>query len=711
MRLSIAVRFALVGLLGCVVLGTVLGAAAMWRSSSANQLAAESRLKAVESARKDAIETYLASIRDDLTLVADNPNTVQALTDFDAAWSQLDAPQSRLQNLYVTSNAYETGEKDRLYNAGDGSSYSQTHAQFHPWFRSLQLSRGYYDVFLFNDEGDLVYSVFKEADFATNMVSGQYADTDLARAYEQAMQAEAGEVVFFDFQPYSPSNDAPASFIATPVVDASGRTIGVLSFQMPIDRLNAVMSVSAGLGETGEAYLVGMDGVFRTEPRFGTGDSILQHGVPSEMVTQLSSDRQVVEQAVDWRGERVLFASEGIEFEGVHFGLIVAQTTREAFLTARQTVRDLVLLAIAVTAVIGGAGFLAARSTARPISVIAGIPAKIAAGDTNLDVPYSERTDEVGDLSRALVDFKQAAERQALLEEERAQAERKAAEALRQERLKLAQSFEDSVGGIVHSVSSAAVQLSGAAQQLSSASEETSAQSVAVAAAAEQATVNVETVASATEEMSASVAEIRRQSQASAKSSDEAAQQASLSVSKVETLSEAGRAIGDVVTLIQSIAEQTNLLALNATIEAARAGEAGKGFAIVAQEVKALASQTAAATSDISKQIEAIQSATSETVGVIGSVSTVINQLSETSRSICSAVEEQSGATAEIATNVQEAATGTRNVSSSIAAVNEAARNSSQSSSQVLKASEDLNHQASLLQEQVDQFLASIRAA
>jgi len=211
--------------------------------------------------------------------------------------------------------------------------------------------------------------------------------------------------------------------------------------------------------------------------------------------------------------------------------------------------------------------------------------------------------------------------------------------------------------------------------------------------------------------MTSSVDEIARQVQESSRIASEAVAQASKTDARINALSQAASRIGDVVKLITAIAEQTNLLALNATIEAARAGEAGRGFAVVASEVKALASQTAKATEEIGSQIGAMQAATGESVAAIKEIGGTIGRISEIASTIAAAVEEQGAATSEIARNVERAAQGTAEVATKITDVNRGAGETGSASAQVLASAQSLSRDSNHLKSEVDQFLAAVRAA
>ncbi|WP_375779837.1 methyl-accepting chemotaxis protein [Bradyrhizobium sp. ma5] len=357
-----------------------------------------------------------------------------------------------------------------------------------------------------------------------------------------------------------------------------------------------------------------------------------------------------------------------------------------------------------------GVSFLMIRDVSAGIASIVNPMQALGRGDLTAEVPHQGEKTEIGAMADTLQVFKEAlVAKKAADEAAAADAEAKIERGRRVDAI--TRNFEQMIGEIVQTVSSASTQLEASASTLSSTARRSQELTTSVAAASEEASTNVQSVASATEELSSSVTEISRQVQESARMAGDAVGQARTTNDRVSELSKAAARIGDVVELINTIAGQTNLLALNATIEAARAGEAGRGFAVVASEVKALAEQTAKATGEIGQQIAGIQTATQESVGAIKEISSTIERLSEISSTIAAAVEEQGAATQEISRNVQQAAQGTQQVSANITDVQHGANETGSASSQVLSAAQSLSGDSNRLKLEVGKFLDAVRAA
>ena len=390
-----------------------------------------------------------------------------------------------------------------------------------------------------------------------------------------------------------------------------------------------------------------------------------------------------------------------------------AMTSKEEVMadTAQANRISLIVAIVVVISLIASVVFTF-LGVSRPMTRLNGALAEMAGGNLDVVIPGASRGDEIGDLAKTVTVIRENAEHKAREEAEaKVKQDLVAAQRRKEEMIKLADDFEGAVGEIVETVSSASTELEASASTLTTTAERAQELTTMVAAASEEATANVQSVASATEEMASSITEISRQVQESARMANEAVDQARTTNERVSELSKAAARIGAVVELINTIAEQTNLLALNATIEAARAGDAGRGFAVVASEVKALAEQTSKATGEIGQQITGIQAATQESVGAIQAISTTIERLSEISSTIAAAVEEQGAATQEISRNVQQAAQGTHQVSSNITDVQRGAGETGSASSQVLSSAQSLSTDSNRLKLEVGKFLNSVRAA
>ncbi len=369
----------------------------------------------------------------------------------------------------------------------------------------------------------------------------------------------------------------------------------------------------------------------------------------------------------------------------------------------------LVLLAIAA---LGGiaAGFYLVRDVTKGIASIVTPMKALGEGDLTATVTHQGEKTEIGTMADTLQVFKEALiAKKAADEAAAADADAKIARGQRVD--SITRDFEKLIGELVGSLSSSSTELEAAANTLTSTAEITGKTSGEAAAASQEVSSNVQSVAVATEEITSSVGEIGRQVQESSRIASEAVRQAQKTDTSITELSQAASRIGDVVKLITAVAEQTNLLALNATIEAARAGDAGRGFAVVASEVKALAAQTAKATDEISAQVAGMQTATQESVSTIKEIGKTITLISEISSTIAAAVEEQGAATQEISRNVQQAAALSGEVATSITDVSRGAGETGAASGQVLSAAQMLSTDSNRLKIEVEKFLTNVRAA
>jgi len=272
------------------------------RRATRDQIAS---LVTLQELRRFALEDYLETLRSEILLYSESPHVLATVRDMTRAW-----------------------RRDR---AGDGSSYSALHSEVHPRMVRLLDHHGYYDIFLAAADGSLVYTVAKEGDFGTNVIDGPWRDTGLGRAVRAALEAgESSFVSFTDYEMYEPSAGEPASFIASPVFDEDGTRLGALAFQVPTERLRAILQFTAGMGRTGETYLVGTDYLMRSESRFADSSTILRTRVETDAARRALEGETGAEVIDDYRGVSVLSAFGPFRFEGVTWALIAEIDEQEA---------------------------------------------------------------------------------------------------------------------------------------------------------------------------------------------------------------------------------------------------------------------------------------------------------------------------------------------------------------------------------------------
>ncbi|QDG76469.1 methyl-accepting chemotaxis protein [Labrenzia sp. PHM005] len=686
-----------------------VGAASYISGAQSVRDLAEERLMGLAESRKDALADYFAAKQALIKGHATGKGLRAAYSDFDKNWAKYgDKAQAMLTKIYVTNNPHPVDQRADLVKAGR-KPYDKAHSKHHPALREFAVANSFDEILLVNLAGDIIYTVQKKSDFAQNLNIGDWKETAANKAFQAALNGAPDQAHIIDVEDYAASGE-PVGFMSVPV-SLGSKVIGVAVYKTAVSKISGMLGKYAGLGETGNVFLVNSDGLIQNDS-FRTPDvsEVTSDLLKGKSVLQVLGTSPKFETLADLEGREVFAAAVPFQYLGKDYALVVVQDTTEV-LAPLASLRNWTLLIAAVCAL--GAGLLGVWVSKRlsdRISALAKVMGTLAEGDATVEVPSQSASDEISQMADTVIVFRENALERERLELEQNQNQR-AREEQTQKVSELIEGFRGEVEQMLDTVVENNNQMQAAAEGLNGIADETSGEATNASAASEQASANVQTVASASEELSASIQEIGRQVDSTTEIIRGALGSAQETNERIGGLAQLAQNIGDVVNLISDIAEQTNLLALNATIEAARAGEAGRGFAVVASEVKELATQTAKATEQIESQVSEVQAATKDAVSAIATIAETMATVDSYTDNIAVAVQEQGQATTEISANVQEAAQGTRTVAGSMVTISDKSQITSSSAADVLRASTDVAEKTDVLRGTVDRFLKAVAAA
>jgi methyl-accepting chemotaxis protein len=445
-RIAQKLPLAVVG--AALVASAAIGIGSYLISASTVTAMTEDKLRTVAQQRANELTAFFSETASDL-LVTASGSAANALSNLVIGWDQMgENITAQMHEAFIANNPHEPEQRANLDTGGlsKGITYDMAHGRIHPGLRAQLRARGYGDIYLFDPRGNLVYSVNKQLEFATNFNDGPYAETTLGALFRESVaMTEPGRFLFSDLAPYAPTPDHPASFMATPVFN--GKTlVGVLAFKMPNDTINAMLGARLGLGDTGETFFVGEDRLFRNDSSFTEADDTMTARYDAPAVeAAFATGAPVFSHWSGYRDTAMLSTVIPIEFEDVRWALVSTIAENEAMAPVADMRNMILLVSAAVLVGAAAIGFFFSRSISRPIARLTATMRSLADGDLDTDVRGADGKDELGEMARAVEVFRDNGIRM----REMTAAEHASSEQRRAERAQMMQQLQRAFGAVV----------------------------------------------------------------------------------------------------------------------------------------------------------------------------------------------------------------------------------------------------------------------